>query len=147
MQKAIIIDTRERTPFSFPGYRVKRSGLSVGDYSVQGHEDRLAIERKSGPDLINTLLVNKERFEKELERGQEFEMLAIVVECSMASLLLSMRGKTSVPLRVILSRLGIVCSKHRVPFFFCDNRALAESMTLELLRPWLTMPTPKARRA
>lgn len=137
LTRSIVVDTRERDPFRFPGYRVRRSALRTGDYSVTGLEDMVVVERKSAPDLVNTLLVNRERFERELERASSMAVFAVVVECSMAGLLLTMRGRTNVPLRTLLARAAVLFSKHRVPVFFCDNRSMAEAVALEILRPHL----------
>jgi ERCC4-type nuclease len=45
----ILIDTREQIPFNFSRYGVQTEtdALPVGDYSIPGFEDRVAIERKS----------------------------------------------------------------------------------------------------
>ena len=44
----IIIDTREQNPYTFEKYNVtiERAVLPVGDYSLPGFEDHVAIERK-----------------------------------------------------------------------------------------------------
>lgn len=135
-QRPIVVDTREKEPFQFKGYRVKRSGLTTGDYSVEGFEGRVAVERKSGSDLVNTVLVNRDRFARELERASEMEAFVVVVECSMASLLLGTGPRTSVPLRTILARLAVLSSKSKASVIFCDNRSVAEQFTLEVLRPY-----------
>ena len=50
----IIIDTREQAPFTFRhermGATTEPGTLAVGDYSLAGLEDRVAVERKSLPD-------------------------------------------------------------------------------------------------
>jgi ERCC4-type nuclease len=89
----IIIDTREQAPFEFQdirgdardGYRpvhvsTVTRGLRSGDYSIAGLEDRIAIERKSHSDLFSTLGRGRERFEAELERLNEMDFAAIVIE-------------------------------------------------------------------
>jgi DNA excision repair protein ERCC-4 len=136
-QRALVVDTREKTPFQFPGYRVKRIGLPTGDYSVEGFEDSVAVERKSGQDFVNTLLVNYNRFKAELKRGQDMRVFVVVVECSMASLLLSVEGRTGVGLRPLLARIAVLAAESKTPILFCDNRAMAEAVTLEILRPYI----------
>jgi ERCC4-type nuclease len=89
----IVIDTREQRPLEpwraarkgEPGPRVclptTRAALAAGDYSVQGLEHIVAIERKSIPDLWGTLYgsakdslgearTHQDRFRAELERLQ-----------------------------------------------------------------------------
>lgn len=84
----IITDTREQRPLSFenlhirgvPKLDVMVHKLDVGDYSVQGLEDRLFIERKSAQDLYGTLFQGRERFERELERAREHKYKYLVIE-------------------------------------------------------------------
>ena len=70
----VIVDSREQAPFPFRGPRyegvtVEMGALSVGDYSLAGLADRVAVERKSLPDLVMCLGRERERFERELARG------------------------------------------------------------------------------
>ena len=53
----IVIDTREQAPFPFSGeqYRGTETAfgtLDTGDYSLAGLTDKVAVERKSLPDLV-----------------------------------------------------------------------------------------------
>ncbi len=50
----IVVDTREKEEYAFPCAVLHRK-LDAGDYSVQGHEDRVAVERKSLADFVHTL--------------------------------------------------------------------------------------------
>lgn len=72
-----------------------RGNLDVGDYSLPGLEGMVALERKSGPDLLATLFgevedsvgagrANRDRFRAELERAyaQHYQLFAIVTEVS-----------------------------------------------------------------
>ena len=45
----IIIDSREQIPYEFEGSQV--GTLKSGDYSLDGFQDRVAVERKSKADL------------------------------------------------------------------------------------------------
>jgi ERCC4-type nuclease len=77
---AIVIDTREQTPFQFENLISIRGSLQSGDYSIQGLEHLFAIERKSISDLIGSVTGGRERFERELHRlrGFHFKRLLIV---------------------------------------------------------------------
>ena len=78
----IIIDSREKTPFKFSDkVTTEVRKLDTGDYSLEGYETRLCIERKSIPDLISSL--SQSRFVNELERMASFETAMIVVEGSL----------------------------------------------------------------
>ena len=84
----IIQDTREQRPLSFDGLHIRGvpkldvvvHKLDVGDYSVQGLEDKLFIERKSAQDLYGTLFQGRERFQREMERMQSFKYKYLVIE-------------------------------------------------------------------
>ena len=79
----IITDTREQTELDFTGFRgveSVRSGLKTGDYSVQGYEDKICFERKSIPDLVQTLIEGHSRFLKEIERMKSFKRAYILIE-------------------------------------------------------------------
>ena len=75
--KKIIVDSREKKPL-FSGCLVK--GLNVGDYSLEGFEDRIAIERKSLPDLFQSLGKDHDRFRKELERSKSLNFFIILID-------------------------------------------------------------------
>lgn len=86
----IIVDSREQTPFAFRHERyaveVEAGALTVGDYSLAGLEDRVAVERKNLPDLVMCLGRERERFEWELQRGRALDAFAVVVEAGWADL-------------------------------------------------------------
>ena len=83
----IVVDTREQMPYLFQGYRhwvgdVVRASLPTGDYSVQGLEAAVALERKSLADLVLSLTASRERFLRECERLAEIPQRAILVEAT-----------------------------------------------------------------
>ena len=61
----IVVDSREQCPFPFAheryGAKTKQGALTVGDYSLAGLEDKVAVERKSLPDLVACLGRERER--------------------------------------------------------------------------------------
>ena len=69
----ILFDSREQLAYGFERYdcEVMQAALPVGDYSLPGFEDRIAIERKSLDDLIACLMgTNRDRFERELAKSR-----------------------------------------------------------------------------
>ncbi|MDD5006957.1 MAG: hypothetical protein PHU49_01435 [Syntrophorhabdaceae bacterium] len=63
----VLVDTRERDPLSFSDFPnwiagERRQKLEAGDYSVEGMEDLLALERKTLSDLITTVILYRPRF-------------------------------------------------------------------------------------
>ena len=79
----IVVDSREQLPYRWPDNLTVVKGLSAGDYSVLGMENRVAVERKSLIDAYGTFGSNRERFEAELERLSKFDYAAVVIEASM----------------------------------------------------------------
>lgn len=49
MALRLIIDSREQLPFDFSRYDVEKEvkSLPIGDYSIPGFEDRVAVESNS----------------------------------------------------------------------------------------------------
>ena len=83
----VLVDTREQTPLSFSRFPnwiagEKRRALRVGDYSVEGMEHLLIIERKSLTDLITTLMQQRSRFFKVSEKLTKYRWRALLVEAS-----------------------------------------------------------------
>ena len=77
----VIVDSRKQAPFPFRGPRyegvtVEVGALSVGDYSLAGLADKVAVERKELSDLVACLGRERERFERELQRAAALDALA-----------------------------------------------------------------------
>lgn len=80
----IVIDTREQRPWRFSeGIATVRAALPAGDYSVQGLEDRIRIERKTLDDFVNSCTHERARFLREIVKLQGVEFRAIVVEAAL----------------------------------------------------------------
>ena len=73
----IVTDTREQKPLWTD---TKQHKLDFGDYSLINHEPYFAIERKSLPDLLQTLTSGHKRFKEELLRAKSARYFAIVVD-------------------------------------------------------------------
>jgi ERCC4-type nuclease len=83
----VLVDTREQLPFDFSRFPnwiagEKRKALRVGDYTVEGMEDLLILERKSLTDLISTLIQNRARFFAGCEKLTQYRWRALLVEAS-----------------------------------------------------------------
>lgn len=89
----IVVDSREKARWYFDGiksdakdgYRLLRvktevRGLPTGDYSLDGYENKVVVERKNLQDLFGTLGQGRKRFERELCRLSTFQFSAVVVE-------------------------------------------------------------------
>jgi DNA excision repair protein ERCC-4 len=135
----ILIDTREKLPFTFARYEVATdtASLPVGDYSLPGFEDYIAIERKSLDDLISCLMgENRKRFERELQRATAFDVFAIVVEANWTDV---SRGhyRSQMKSQSALQSIITFQVRYRVPFVWAGNRDGAEYTTYWMLQKYL----------
>ena len=100
-----IVDTREQLPLSLDPLRTEPATLATGDYGLKGC-DEIRIERKSLPDLLACCGVERERFEREIERLLAFRVRVLLIESSWQEIELGQwRSKISVE-SVIGSLLG-----------------------------------------
>lgn len=60
-------DTREQNPLVFEPARVVRGTIATFDYAIDGDHDHFAVERKSLPDLIQSLAMSR-NFARELKK-------------------------------------------------------------------------------
>ena len=127
----IIIDSNEQLPYKFraPSIRAK---LPTGDYSIEGFEDKIAIERKEINDLIGCLTGGRDRFERELARGVAMDYFAVVVECSFSDIVSGNYRSKMTPKSAIQSILAFSV-RYRLPFFFTENRQYSARVTESLL--------------
>ena len=136
----IIVDSREQAPFTFSHERyqvtLETGTLSLGDYSLAGLSDRVAVERKSLADLVMCLGRERERFERELARAAALDAFAVVVEAGWLELAQGgYRGRLN-PHAACQSVLAFSC-RYRLPFLFAGSRAAAEYVTWGFLRQYL----------
>lgn len=83
----VLVDTREKYPFEFSRFPnwiadEKRQALKAGDYSVEGMETLLVLERKTLTDLITTLIQQRARFLKICEKMTKYRWRAVLIEAS-----------------------------------------------------------------
>ena len=135
----IIIDTREQRPYRFPdGVETVRQALVAGDYSVEGLEGEIAVERKSLADAYGTFGRGRARFVRELDRLAQVRYAAVVVEADLATALFLPPARSRLSPRSF-NRSWIAWSvRTGVHFLFCGSRELAERETFLLLqRAWM----------
>src|SRR5574344_2648176 len=126
MSMRVIVDSREQAPFSFAhekyGVTVAVGALTVGDYSLAGLEDKVAVERKSLPDLVMCLGRERERFERELQRGAALDAFCVVCEGSWLDL---SRGdyRSQLNPHAACQSVAAFMARYRVPFMFAGSRA------------------------
>ena len=134
----IVVDTREQLPL-WKGNKIERKKLDVGDYSISGHETRIAIERKSLPDLFGTLGKGHKRFKAELARALDYDYFAIVIDGSYSSAYnKDFSGAFHSKMRgyVITSILFTLHMKYKIPFFFSNGRTESKRIIKELFNAY-----------
>lgn len=142
-----VIDTREKLKLDLSPLRVVAGTLDTGDYSVQGLEHLVAIERKSIPDLVACVGRERPRFDRECQRLLSYPTRAIVVEGSWRDLEIGpglpggWRGQTSAA-AVQGSVLGWVALG--IPVLMAHDAQTAGRMVARLLyitarRRWLEL--------
>ena len=128
----ILSDYREKAPFHFEGYEVERTNLEVGDYSIQGLEKLIAVERKSLDDLTACMGRDRERFVNELRRARSMRCFCVIIEGSFFDLQSGRYFSSIKSEQAVASVMGWQ-SSFRIPFFFAGGRSEAEAATLAYL--------------
>jgi len=143
----VIVDNSEQHPFSFRNFRsdahkkfrplvvpiVVRS-LDTGDYSIEGLEHLVTVERKSLQDLYGTLGQQRDRFERELVRMSEMDFGAVVIEASWGTILAKPPPHSNLlPKTVFRSVLAWQQRFPNVHWWACDTRWFAEQTTFRIL--------------
>ena len=142
----IVCDNREQHPLTFrkskwvEGTVIKK--LDVGDYSILGEEDKIAIERKNPADLFGTLGKGHSRFKRELERAQKLDFFAVVVEATWTDIVnKSFEGAHYIGMRGDV--VGQICAtlavKYGIFFFFCKDRVEAVSIIRALFKAYMKL--------
>ncbi len=137
----IVIDTREQAPFAFQhekyaGTETEPGSLDTGDYSLAGLTDRVAVERKSLPDLVACLGRERERFEREMQRAAALDAFTVVIEAAWSDLAGGQYRSQLNPHSACQSVTAFM-ARHRIPFMFAGSRAGAEYVCWSFLRQYL----------
>ena len=138
----IIVDTREQKPWVFSDCNTIAKKLDTGDYSIEGLESLLCIERKNSVSEIANNIIEK-RFANEIERMQDYLYKYVLLEFNLEDVLLYPIG-SSVPKRVwskirvksayILKFLTDMQIKHDIHVIFCGSASNAEKMAFSIMK-------------
>lgn len=135
IRPTVIIDTREQQPYSFNPDSVGTvsRGLDVGDYSLEGFEKLVAVERKSLDDYVGSLIRSRERFLREIAKMQDIPNRLVVVEGSLADVM-GWNYRSGVHPNSVLGGTISLIVDHEIPVIFCSDRQLACRFTEEYLK-------------
>jgi ERCC4-type nuclease len=122
----IIIDTREQEPYSFDPRLAAavRRALPAGDYSVDGLDGIVAVERKTLDDFVSTVIHSRQRFREELRKLAGYRTACVAVEAGLADILQKRYQGGAHPNAVLGNALSIILD-FEIPVFFCGNRQAA----------------------
>lgn len=170
----VLIDTAEQSAWTFAGikadanqknlplivpYRYSCLGRhphSRGDYTIEGFESHVGIERKGIEDAWGTFLGwsesgsgmnRRERFECELENLSKMNCPIVIVEAELDECLNKMPrwGKKSIAANRKIFFRSVVSwqQKYRIPFWFMNGRRAAEIGAFRYLEKFWQHETKK----
>jgi ERCC4-type nuclease len=142
----ILVDGREKAPFTFTaiqadadrGYRplaIARqwAHLETGDYTIEGMEDLVAVERKSLEDLYSTLGQHRQRFEREMQRLAAMEHAAVVIEADWWRILQRPPPQSKLLPKTVFRTALSWAEKYGVHWLAMPDRRMAEITTFRVL--------------
>ena len=136
MKYKVICDTREKNAWDFEILEscsgMDISCLKTGDYTLEGYESILCIERKaSTSEIAGNLGINKKRFDAEMERISHYPQAFLILEFSMSDLLdfprnsgIPVKKWSSIKIngKYLLKSLLEYQVKYGIKILFCDDR-------------------------
>ena len=135
-KRRIVIDSNEvqgnHLGYRFSGIDSTVKHLETGDYSLEGLEDRVAVERKSKEDAYGCAGKGRTRFMHCMGRLSKLDRACVVIEADLADFAVP-------PAYTRLSAAQAVGSyvswmvRFGVPVIFAGNRAYAERVTVRFL--------------
>ena len=142
----LIVDSREQDPLDFRPFsnwfaRIERRALPVGDYSIEGMENECAVERKSLPDLVHSLTVDRAVFIKRLLLMREMPDALLLVDAPFSQVKATYEFSQANPNQITQSLIAIMTGP-RVPFVPIETHELAAEFVASFLyqafaRRWL----------
>jgi hypothetical protein len=138
----IIIDTREQIAWEFGFHNTAKKKLDTGDYSIEGFENILAIERKKSVSEIATNL-SESRFKDVLQRLSQIKHAYMVFEFSIdevynfpvgSDIPKKMWDKLKISGNYIIKRLIEIQLEYNIQIIFCDDASNAERFSVSLMK-------------
>lgn len=142
----IIQDTREKNGWNFEPYEecqaVLSQGLKTGDYTLEGLETSLCIERKASSGELSMNLGKKgKQFAAEIDRMSSFRWAYIICEFSIDDLM-SFPARSTIPPRrwkylrmngkFMWRKLCEYKENFGIVTLFCENKQEAEERALRI---------------
>ena len=131
----VVCDTREKKPYTFSRIETVSEAMKTGDYSVKGYEDVFAVERKSLPDFLKSITWDRDRFKREINRGNELLAFVVIVECYYGDIT-SWNYDRDVHPNSVTATVNKWEEYNNVKFVWGGDRERSEKETLEQLQTW-----------
>lgn len=141
----VIQDTKEKIPLRFFSQSIREvvvHKLRTGDYSIEGLEDTLCIERKRNAAEI-AKNATEPRFKDVIERMKTYRFRYILIECGLADIMKYPEGST-IPASLwhtvkikgpfIMKFLSELYVDHGIPTIFCDNAENTAYMASNIMK-------------
>ena len=133
----IIMDTRENCGYLFKGKeaeaKIVMKKLDVGDYSLEGYENEIVIERKRINELFGNFAGDRERFMREVERMEKIPYKFLLIEGSFSDLVEMKKLPGKVSIKLVVATLISLMIKHNIKVVFAGNPKLAEQLAYRIL--------------
>lgn len=140
----VLVDTREREPFplhaNHPNWigGERRATLKTGDYTLEGMESLLSLERKSLADLVACTVTYRRRFIATCGRLARFRWKAILVEATYEDIRGGFR-QFDIPSEVhpnsICGTLDAIEAKFGIPVIYTST---VQDLATERAASWLS---------
>lgn len=141
----IIQDSQEKYPFDFCFYDgvedtiVKR--IPTGDYTIEGFEDIVAIERKASVDEVaNNFGKKSGNWWKEMQRMSKFRHKYIVCEFPLHHITeypkhskIPTNKRVKMTSMILSKSINKCISEYGIEVIFCNNKNEAEDKTFQIL--------------
>ena len=151
----VLVDAREKAPYLFAGLLADAAQkscplyvpcqwrtLATGDYSIDGLEHLVAIERKSLADLYSTLGQERERFAREHERMRAIVdaggYCAVVIEANWYQIALQPPAESRLNPKTVFRTALSWMQKYQVQWHAFGDRRFAEIATFRMLEKFWT---------
>lgn len=131
----IAVDRREKLPYLFnqyPGATTILKTLRTGDYSIAGHEDYIAVERKSLDDFLGSITHGRKRFFRELDRLSLIPYRCIVIE-DMWCAVVDGLWERQVSIESVSGTIQCILQDFLIPVYFLGDRYMAQEFTYRFL--------------
>lgn len=138
----IIIDTREQQPWEFDNCVTACRKLDTGDYSIEGYEDILCIERKKSVSEVANNITEK-RFKDVIDRMKVYKYSFLMLEFDLEDILSypigsnvpkHMWNKIKISPGFILKHLLELQLHHNIKVLFCGGPTNATKMATALMK-------------